>query len=62
MVAAIQIEEDYEEEDENTIIIGEYDTEIEAAMAYDQFVIENHLDNEPINFPSCRLRPLNWID
>jgi len=42
--------------------IGSFDTPELAGLARDAYVINNHLNFHILNFPSCRLRPLNWID
>jgi len=40
--------------------IGYFDTKEEAGLARDFYIINNHLDHHTLNFPSCRLRPLNY--
>jgi|GEM_PF-3929781 len=41
--------------------IGRFDTKEEAGLARDAYVIENHLNFHTLNYPSCRLEPLDEI-
>jgi len=40
--------------------IGYFNSREEAGLARDLYVIENYLDSHRLNFPTCRLRPLNF--
>lgn len=40
----------------NTIYIGAYDDELEAADAYDYYVVKNNYTSKPINFPDKKSR------
>ena len=42
--------------------IGSFNSKEEAGLARDLYVIENHLDHHILNFPSCRLKPLDYED
>jgi len=37
--------------------IGYFNTKEDAGLARDLYVINNHLEYYPLNFPSCRLKP-----